>query len=137
MFWAVKNDKKRFCDGQKFNMFWKRPDFLEVSVSSFADRQRVFDQKYKKYQKTIDESSSVYECIALFPRELPRKIHIHSYTNCPMPFQKGPVFKNCCIFPRQISRKSANGRNLFAKCVYRSVCLPALAEEMDTHTSTH
>ena len=51
-----------------------------------------------------------------------------------MPFQKGPVFKNCCIFPRQISRKSANGRILFAKCVYGSVFWAALKQFFDTLT---
>ena len=70
MFLTVKNVLQRFCDGQKYNMFWKRPDFLEVSASSFADRHRVFDPKVQKApkKKTIDESSLVYECMALFPR---------------------------------------------------------------------
>ena len=47
MFWAERK-KKRFCDGQKYNMFWKRPEFLEVSVSSFADWYRAFDKKVQK-----------------------------------------------------------------------------------------
>ena len=39
----VKNDTKTVWDGQKYNIFWKRTHFLEVSVSGFADRHSVFD----------------------------------------------------------------------------------------------
>ena len=67
-----KRQKKRFVTG-KYNMFWKRPDFLEVSVSSFADRHRVFDQKVQKTTKKVGFLKLVYECMALFPRDLLRK----------------------------------------------------------------
>ena len=61
------------CDGQNKNSsFWKRPDCLEVIVSSFADRHRVVDQQVlKKHEHVV--FPLVYECVALFPRYLPRK----------------------------------------------------------------
>ena len=50
-FLPEKKRQKQFWDGQKYNMFWKRPDFLEASVSSFANRHRAFDQKVPKTTK--------------------------------------------------------------------------------------
>ena len=50
VFARKKRQKNGFVTG-KYNIFWKRPDFLEVSVSSFANRHRVFDQKVPKTTK--------------------------------------------------------------------------------------
>ena len=67
VFARKKTTKKRFGDGQKYNNFWKRTHFLEVSVSGFADRHRVFDQKVPKtILKSVFFEASV-ECIARFP----------------------------------------------------------------------
>ena len=51
VFARKKTAKKRFWDRQKYNNFWKRTHFLEVSVSGFADRHRVFDEKVPKTTK--------------------------------------------------------------------------------------
>ena len=48
---ARKKRQKTVWSRTKYNNFWKRTHFLEVSVSGFADRHRVFDQKVQKITK--------------------------------------------------------------------------------------
>ena len=50
VFARKKRQKNGFVTG-KYNIFWKRPDFLEVSVSCFAGRHRVFDENVSKTSK--------------------------------------------------------------------------------------